>query len=333
MCGIIGYIGPNDTRKILINSLELLEYRGYDSAGVAFHEGNKIAVYKKAGRVSDLAEIVNAVKLPETFGGIGHTRWATHGAVIDKNAHPHQQGKVTLVHNGIIENYKELIKTYELESELKSDVDTEVAAALLNRFYDNDPYSAIRQLVSIIRGTFALAIMFTDRPNEIYAIRKVSPIVVCETENERVLASDLAPMASFNTEYYILPELTILKMDASGLSFTDLEGKEMRPDLMILNWEVEQINKQNYPFYMEKEICEQPEVVGKTINEYVKDGLPYFPEIPDSMFEDVREVVVVACGTSSHSGLVGKYLIEKHARVRTNVILASEFIYQDPILD
>ena len=332
MCGIIGYIGPNDTRKILTDSLELLEYRGYDSAGVAFHNGKNIEVYKIAARVSELEKLVSGVNYP-VHGGIGHTRWATHGSVRDINAHPHQADQVTLVHNGIIENYKELIKTYQLQNLLKSTGDSEVAAVLLNKFYHGEPFEAIKHLTEIITGTYALAIMFTDRPDEIYAIRKISPIVVAETETDRILASDLVALSPFTSSYYILPEMTVLKMSREGLQFTDLDGLEVRPELQQLNWEMEQYSRQNFPFYMEKEITEQPEVIEKTMNEYLKDGLPYFKDIPDSLFQDINEVVIVACGTSSNAGLVGKNLFERLGRLKTSVILASEFIYSQPVLD
>ncbi len=332
MCGIIGYIGPNDAREIIINSLELLEYRGYDSAGVAFHNGKNIEIYKKAARVSEIREMIRDVNY-KIRGGIGHTRWATHGSVRDINAHPHKSGLVTLVHNGIIENYKELIKTYQLQNQLISTGDSEVAAVLLNNFYHGEPEEAIWHLTELIEGTYSLAIMFEDRPDEIYAIRKVSPIVVACKDHDRVLASDLVALSNFTDEYYILPEMTLLKMDASGIRFSDKEGKEVLPPKEHLNWEIEQYSKQHYPFYMEKEISEQPEVIEKTIREYLKDGLPWFSEEFDQLIRDVDEVDFVACGTSSNAGLIGKSLLERICRLKANVILASEFIYSDPILD
>mgnify|MGYP002853358544 CR=1 FL=1 len=331
MCGIVGYIGSNDTLSILLNSLERLEYRGYDSAGIAFHNGKDIEIIKKAGRVSALRELTKGISSP-LYGGIGHTRWATHGSVKDVNAHPHRSGRVTLVHNGIIENYKDLIKTYQIQNQLISTGDTEVAAVLLDKFYHEDPFEAIRHLSEIIQGTYAFVIMFSDRPNEIYAIRKVSPIVLVKNESEAILASDLAPLSQFSDTYYILPEKTIVKMSSDGISFRDFQGNEVDVEKEKLDWEVEQYSKQNYPFYMEKEISEQPEVLQKTIDSYCKDGLPFFKNVPDSYFQDIEEIVIVACGTSYHSGLAGKYMIEKLARIRTSVVLASEFIYSLPVL-
>lgn len=219
MCGIIGYTGSEDVKGVLLDALELLEYRGYDSAGIAVADtGQKqTKVYKCAGRVKDLRAICESEKLI-TECGIGHTRWATHGGVNDTNAHPHQVGKVTLVHNGIIENYRELIADYELESVLKSETDSEVVAALLNKFYTGDPDEAIKKTVSKLKGTFALVILFEDHQGEIYSVRNVSPIVATLCKEGAMLASDLTALCRFTNRYFVVPEYHILKLAKMPLS-------------------------------------------------------------------------------------------------------------------
>ena len=334
MCGIIGYVGTDKTADILLKSLELLEYRGYDSSGVAFCSGKNVEVFKCPDRVSVLRQLT-AGHGKGARAGIGHTRWATHGSVSYKNAHPHQSGQVTLVHNGIIENYKELTRTYHLEDILVSSGDSEVAAALLNGFYQGDPYAAIGKLVSIIKGTYALVILFADRPDEIYAIRKISPIVVAEKGEERMLASDLMPLADLTDTYFTLPEKTILKMDHDGISLRDLGGDPVEKKIEKLDWQIEQFDKKGYPFYMEKEITEQPEAIRATMERRIRDGLPYFGEdrIDERIFSDCRHIVIVACGTSYHAGLLSRNLFEKIAGIKTEVYVSSEFIYQEPLME
>jgi len=334
MCGIIGYVGTDKTADILLKSLELLEYRGYDSSGVAFCSGKKVEVFKCPDRVSVLRELVNGHGRG-SCSGIGHTRWATHGSVSYKNAHPHQSGRVTLVHNGIIENYKELTRTYHLEDILVSSGDSEVAAVLLDRFYDGDPYTAIRKVAGLIKGTYALVMLFSDRPDEIYAIRKVSPIVVAQNEKEKMLASDLMPLADISESYFVLPENTVLKMSHEELTLTNLNGNRIEAQYAVLDWKVEQFNRKGYPFYMEKEIMEQPEVIERTLKEHIADGLPDFSgdQIDEGLFERCSHIAIVACGTSYHAGLLCRSLFEKTAGVKTEVFLASEFIYQEPLLE
>ncbi|MBP3891588.1 MAG: glutamine--fructose-6-phosphate transaminase (isomerizing) [Solobacterium sp.] len=334
MCGIIGYIGTNKTADILLDSLELLEYRGYDSAGVAFCSGKNVHVFKCADRVSVLRELVNS-NGQDAKVGIGHTRWATHGSVSYKNSHPHQVGHVTLVHNGIIENYKELIHTYHLENKLVSTGDSEVACALLDFFYQGNPMEAIKKTCEVIEGTYALVMIFDDRQEEIYAIRKVSPIVVSENENERMLASDVMPLSRISKEYFTLPENTILKMDEEKICLFDLDGKQVKVEMEKLDWDIEQIGTQGYPCYMEKEIAEQEEVIQRTLFAYLEEGLPSFQKegLADKVFQTTKHLVIVACGTSYHAGLYAKLLFEKVARLKTDVYLASEFIYQNPVVE
>ena len=230
MCGIIGYTGSEDVKGVLLDALELLEYRGYDSAGIALADTGlkQTKVYKCAGRVKDLRAICESEKLI-TECGIGHTRWATHGGVNDTNAHPHQVGKVTLVHNGIIENYRELIADYELESVLKSETDSEVVAALLNKFYTGDPDEAIKKTVSKLKGTFALVILFEDHQGEIYSVRNVSPIVATLCKEGAMLASDLTALCRFTNRYFVVPEYHILKLAKDAIVLKDFNGNQVEP--------------------------------------------------------------------------------------------------------
>ena len=336
MCGIIGYTGSEDVKGVLLDALELLEYRGYDSAGIALADTGlkQTKVYKCAGRVKDLRAICESEKLI-TECGIGHTRWATHGGVNDTNAHPHQVGKVTLVHNGIIENYRELIADYELESVLKSETDSEVVAALLNKFYTGDPDEAIKKTVSKLKGTFALVILFEDHQGEIYSVRNVSPIVATLCKEGAMLASDLTALCRFTNRYFVVPEYHILKLAKDAIVLKDFNGNQVEPDYLEVDWELNNAGKNGYPFYMEKEIMEQPEAIKNTIKDRIVNGLPDFTSdgVPDSLFTDCDRICVVACGTAMHAGLVAQALVKSIVHVQMDVELASEFMYSDPVID
>ncbi len=336
MCGIIGYTGKDAAKDIMLDALELLEYRGYDSAGIAVCEGEKsqIQVYKCAGRVKDLRNLCEKEEIEGTCG-IGHTRWATHGGVSSENAHPHKYGKVTLIHNGIIENYKDLIGKYGLLDQLHSQTDSEVAAAVLSHFYKGDPYEAIRKAVLKLKGTFALGILFEDIPGTIFAIRNVSPIVVTRTENGMMLASDAAVLGQYSEEYFVLPEFHILELKEEGATLYDLSGETAEPRWLVLDWDTSRSGKDGYPFYMEKEIMEQPEVIRETLQPRIYEGVPDFTqdEIPDHLLRDCERICVVACGTAMHAGLVGKALIHSLVRIHMDVELASEFMYSDIVVD
>lgn len=335
MCGIIGYTGENAAESIMLDALELLEYRGYDSAGIAVCDSNgDVMIRKCAGRVKELRA---RCKSTQTLGtcGIGHTRWATHGGVSDENAHPHRFDKVTVIHNGIIENYRELTKKYELGGSLKSQTDSEVAAAVLSHFYNGDPYAAIRKAVLKLKGTFALGIMFEDIPGVIFAVRNVSPIVIAKTEEGSMLASDVTVLGQYTKEYFVLPEFHVAVLKKDGIELYDMAGEPAEPEWLTVNWDVNRSSKGGYPFYMEKEIMEQPDVVRETIMPHIKDGLPDFSEetIPDSLLRDCDRICVVACGTAMHAGLVGKALMQSLVRMHMDVELASEFMYADTIVD
>ena len=336
MCGIIGYTGSEDVREVLLDALELLEYRGYDSAGIALRdeESGKTEVRKCAGRVSDLRAICASEKVVSQCG-IGHTRWATHGGVNDCNAHPHQVGKVTLVHNGIIENYRELIADYDLADTLKSETDSEVVAALLNRFYQGKPEEAIKKTVSKLKGTFALVILFEDQKDVIYSTRNVSPIVATICKEGAMLASDLTALCRFTNRYFVVPEYHILKLSADKLTLTDFDGNEMLPKYLTVDWELNSAGKNGYPFYMEKEIMEQPEAIENTIRNRIVGGMPDFTAdgVPDTLFTECEHICIVACGTAMHAGLVAQALVKSILHMHIEVQMASEFMYSDPVID
>ena len=336
MCGIIGYTGSEDVREVLLDALELLEYRGYDSAGIALRdeESGKTEVRKCAGRVSDLRAICASEKVVSQCG-IGHTRWATHGGVNDCNAHPHQVGKVTLVHNGIIENYRELIADYDLADTLKSETDSEVVAALLNRFYEGNPEEAIKKTVSKLKGTFALVILFEDQKDVIYSTRNVSPIVATICKEGAMLASDLTALCRFTNRYFVVPEYHILKLSADKLTLTDFDGNEMLPKYLTVDWELNSAGKNGYPLYMEKEIMEQPEAIENTIRNRIVGGMPDFTAdgVPDTLFTECEHICIVACGTAMHAGLVAQALVKSILHMHIEVQMASEFMYSDPVID
>lgn len=340
MCGIIGCTGNQPVRNILINGLKQLEYRGYDSAGIAlFDPKTGIILKKKVGRVADLEA---ATENLETVAGcgIGHTRWATHGGVTEANAHPHQVGHVTLVHNGIIENYRELTTEYGLKDVLKSETDTEVVAALLDRLYEGDPMKTIKKVVNLLAGSFALCIMFDDQPGKIFTIRNVSPMVATHFKNEdgtegSLIASDLVALIDYSKEYFVVPEYHILTLKEDGIEIHDLKGNEVKPEILTVSWDINAAKKGGYPHFMLKEIYEQPEALERTIQPRVVNGLPDFTEdgIDDEVFKNLKQITVVACGTAMHAGIVGKSLIESTLRIPVLTEIASEFRYKDPIID
>jgi glucosamine--fructose-6-phosphate aminotransferase (isomerizing) len=336
MCGIIGYTGKRDASEVMLDALELLEYRGYDSAGIALsgEKGQETRIVKCAGRVKDLRQLCETRNV-EGHCGIGHTRWATHGGVCDENAHPHRFGRVTVIHNGIIENYRQLTEKYGLEGKLSSQTDSEVAAAVLDHFYEGDPYSAIRKTVLKLKGTFALAVIFADIPGKIYAIRNVSPIVAASTEDGAILASDVAAIVPFTTQYFVVPELNVICLSEDGIEMYDLSGDKAGIEWLTVDWDVSRSDKGGYPYYMEKEIMEQPQVIKDTILPRIKDGKPDLSAegIEDSMLADCSRICVIACGTAMHAGLVGKSLIQAAIGIHVDVVMASEFMYNDPVVD
>lgn len=336
MCGIIGFAGHKPAQNILLDGLQRLEYRGYDSAGIAFFKdnGKHVSIRKTAGKVNDLRAICDDENASTT--GIGHTRWATHGGVTNANAHPHKFGDVTLLHNGIIENYHELIEKYELKGQLKSDTDTEVAAAVISKNYDGDPKEAIKKAVKELKGSFAFCILFKGHPGEVYAVRNVSPLVASHTDSEgSFIASDLTAFIEFSNSYFVVPEYHILTLKDDGITLEDLEGNVVEPEYLTVDWDVSTAQKDGYPHYMIKEIHEQPRALADTINPRVKDLLPDFEDdnIPDSLFEGVHDITVIACGTAMYAGNVGRTLIQNKFGIPVTVAIASEFRYERPTID
>lgn len=334
MCGIIGYTGYDEAKGILIKGLKALEYRGYDSSGIAVYNPNykECLVTKCEGRVSRLEEKCSDVK---GKAGIGHTRWATHGKVSDKNSHPHKFGSVTVVHNGIIENYDALKNTLGISDKLRSGTDSEIAAALIDRCYSGNAESAIISAVKKLRGTYALAIMFDDIADTVFAVRNVSPIVCCSNEQGSYIASDIMAIGEYCERYFVLPELTLAKVTADGISLKDFDGNEIEADFKFLDWDIKNNGKCGYPFYMEKEIMEQPSVLEKTIMSRLDGYMPDFSKdkIDTEIFERCKNISIIACGTAMHSGLAGKQLIERICRIPVAVYMASEFMYSEPIID
>lgn len=333
MCGIIGYTGSLLAQDILLDGLSKLEYRGYDSAGIAYVKDGKetISIRKTVGKVADLKAICDD---NNATCGIGHTRWATHGGVINANAHPHKCGNVALIHNGIIENYHELVQEYDLAGELISETDTEVVCALIHRLYEGKPIDTIRKVVGLLQGSFAFCIMFKDHPGEIYCVRNVSPLVATYCKDGAFIASDLTAFINYSKRYFIVPEYTILTVTQDGIQMEDLDGNQVEPEYLEVNWDVTAAQKDGYPYFMLKEIHEQPDAIVRTITPRIKNGLPDFTEdgIPESFFEDVSDITIVACGTAMYAGMVGKTMLQKYLRLPVTVAIASEFRYEDPVL-
>ena len=333
MCGIIGFTGKLEAQDILLNGLASLEYRGYDSAGIAyFKDTGKISLRKTVGKVKDLRAICDDEN--NSTCGIGHTRWATHGGVTNANAHPHKVGQIALIHNGIIENYHELVNKFDLTDQLISETDTEVAAALINKLYNGDPKEALKKAVAEIEGSFAFCVLFKDHPGEIYAIRNVSPMVATHCEEGSFIASDLTAFIKYNKRYFIVPEYHILTMKEDGIDLEDLNGNAVEPEYLEVNWDVTAAQKDGYPHFMIKEIHEQPQAITRTITPRIKDMLPDFSEdgIPDSFFEDVNDITIVACGTAMYAGMVGKTMIQNRLHIPVTVAIASEFRYEEPVI-
>ncbi len=334
MCGIIGYTGYSQARDVLIKGLKTLEYRGYDSAGIAVYNSNykQCLVTKCKGRVEKLEEKTKDVK---GTSGIGHTRWATHGEVSDNNSHPHKFGAVTIVHNGIIENYSTIKNTIGVSGKLKSDTDSEVVAALIDKYYVSNPCDAIIKAVKELTGTFALGVMFDDVPDKIFAVRNVSPIVCCQNDDGAYIASDITALGEYSDKYFVLPEFSVAQISSNGIEVCDFNKNLLEPQILTLDWDIKNSGKGNYPFYMEKEIMQQPEVIEKTVSSRINDMKPDFSAdgVDDSIFTDCSNITVVACGTAMHAGLIGKHIIEKTCSVPVNVCMASEYMYNEPIID
>ena len=336
MCGIVGYVGPRDCSDVLVSALQKLEYRGYDSAGIAvFDENDVITTVKTEGKLQNLKDKLQVVGKPKGHVGIGHTRWATHGEPSDVNSHPHSGARVTIVHNGIIENYQE-IKSFLTGKgrEFISETDTEVVAQLLDFYYDGDPIKTIDRVMGEVVGSFALGIMFKDFPDRVFAVRRESPLIVGIADGEAFIASDVPAILQYTKNYYLLEHDEIATLTNEGVSFVDKYLNPIEKELKTADWDQEAAEKGGYPHFMIKEINEQPEAIRTTIMPRIKDNLPNLGEcgITLEMLKGFKSVTIVACGTAMHAGMVGKYVIEDLARIPVNVDIASEFRYRNPII-
>ncbi len=335
MCGIIGYTGPLAAKNVLLNGLSQLEYRGYDSAGIAFFGADQeVHVLKTVGKVARLRDLCAGIQ-EEIHCGIGHTRWATHGGVTAENAHPHQAGRVTMIHNGIIENYHQLTADFELEGKLISQTDTEVAARVLDALYDGDPLASLRRFQPLLKGSYSFCILFSDHPGEIYALRNVSPLVAAYTHSGSIVASDLTALIPYTKKYVVVPEDRVVKMTPYRMAFYDENGHEIQPEILEVNWDTDAAMKNGFPHFMLKEIHEQPDAMKNTILPRLTRGLPDFSEdgIPDQIFADCNQIRIVACGTAMHAGMVARAIMEPLLRIPVLVSVASEFRYEDPLVD
>jgi glucosamine--fructose-6-phosphate aminotransferase (isomerizing) len=335
MCGIVGYVGPRDCSDVLVSALTKLEYRGYDSAGIAVFENNEIKVAKTQGRLADLSAKMMTEGKPKGHVGIGHTRWATHGQPSDVNSHPHSGERVTIVHNGIIENYIELKDFLSGKGrKFLSDTDTEVAAQLLDYYYDGDPLATISNVIHMLKGSFALGIIFADFPDTVFAVRRESPLIIGVGENETFIASDVPAILQYTRNYYLIKHDEIAKLDYNGVEFFDSHLNPITKELQEADWDMESAEKGGFPHFMLKEINEQPESIKKTIIPRIKNGMPDLSEcgITVEALREFKNIHIVACGTAMHAGMVGKYVIEELARIPVNVDIASEFRYRDPLI-
>ena len=336
MCGIVGYVGKRSAQDVLLDGLEKLEYRGYDSAGVALALDGGIRVVKSKGRLTALREKLAAQQLAQSFCGIGHTRWATHGEPSDVNSHPHSTPRVSIVHNGIIENYgllKERLaaKGYTFQSE----TDTEVLVKLIDSCYTGDPLRALQQALAKVRGSYALAVLFRDYPDTIFAVKRESPLIVGWGEGENFVASDIPALLKYTRKYSVLEEGDMAVCTTEGIRFYNEFGEPVERQQLTVDWDMEAAEKGGYPHFMLKEINEQPAAIMATVSPRVEDGLPVLriPELTDEVLRGIGRVHLVGCGTAMHAGMVGKSAIETLARVPAEVDIASEFRYRDPILE
>ena len=341
MCGIVGYIGGDQAAPILLHGLSKLEYRGYDSAGIAIRneETGNISIVKAKGRLKILSEKTNDGKAVQGTCGIGHTRWATHGEPSENNAHPHctDDKSVVLVHNGIIENYQEL-KDKLLKSgyTFYSQTDTEIAVKLVDYYYKKTgtPLEAISRAMLRIRGSYAFGIMFHDHPGKIFAARKDSPLIIGKNENGSLIASDVPAILDLTRNVYYIGNHEIAELTQDEIHFYNIDREEIQKEMVEIKWDAEAAEKGGYEHFMLKEIHEQPRAVRDTIGAYVKEGKIDFTEtgLTDENLKDLERIYIVACGSAYHVGMVGKYVIEEIADVPVEVDLASEFRYRNPKL-
>ncbi len=335
MCGVVGYVGDRNCTDVLIDALSKLEYRGYDSAGIAVFEKNKIVVEKCQGKLQNLIDKLENGNKPIGHCGIGHTRWATHGEPSDINSHPHGNKRVTIVHNGIIENYRQIKDFLSNQGySFESQTDTETVAKLLDYYYDGNPLDTITKVIAEIEGSYALGIIFRDFPDTVFSVRRDSPLIVGLGNNENFIASDVPAILKYTKNYYLLEQDEIAVIKKDKVQIYDIHQNLVEKEVMVANWDINSAEKCGYEHFMLKEIHEQPKAIRDTVSPRVSDGLPNLEEcgITVDTLKDVSQLFIVACGTAMHAGIVGKYVIEDLARVSVTVDMASEFIYRNPII-
>ena len=339
MCGIVGYNGKKKAVDILLDGLSKLEYRGYDSAGIAVKDKN-IEIFKAKGKLINLQDKIKDKNLKGTIG-IGHTRWATHGEPSENNAHPHvsNNGNVTLVHNGIIENYQELIQKLEKHNyKFYSDTDTEVLTNIIDYYYNKykiGPIDAINRTMVRVRGSYAIAVMFKDYPDEIWVARKDSPMIIGQNDDGTYVASDVPAILKYTKNVYYIDNLEAACLKKDKVIFYDLNGDVIKKEMQEIKWDVSAAEKEGYEHFMIKEIYEQPEVIKKTINSYIQDNTIDISRsnLTKEEIKDIKEIYIIACGSAYHVGVCAQYILEDLTKIPVRVEIASEFRYRKPLLN
>ena len=341
MCGIVGYIGKKQAAPILLDGLSKLEYRGYDSAGMAVYDGDQINIKKATGRLKVLSELTHGGETMQGTLGIGHTRWATHGEPSDVNAHPHfnKEQSIAVVHNGIIENYLKLkLKLQDKGYEFCSETDTEVVAHLLDYYYNKygkDPLVAVTKVIHRVEGSYALGIIFADYPEVVYSVRKDSPLIVGRSEEVNLIASDVQEVLRYTRDVYFIDNEEIARLSEDDIEFFNVDGEPIQKESKHIDWDINAAEKNGYEHFMLKEIYEQPKAVRDTISPRIKDGEIVIEELgmTDEEIRAIKKIHIVACGSAYHTGVTNKYIFEGLARIPVEVDLASEFRYRNPILE
>ena len=338
MCGIVGYIGTQQAAPILLNGLSKLEYRGYDSAGIAIYNGTSIDMVKSKGRLKVLNELTHDGETIKGTIGIGHTRWATHGSPSDVNAHPHfnKDKSIVVVHNGIIENYLKLRKKLEKHGyEFVSETDTEVIAHLLDYYYHGNPLQAITKVMHRMEGSYALGIIFKEHPEELYAVRKDSPLIVGETKDGNIIASDVPAVLKYTRDVIFIENEEIVRMTEDSMEFFNVDEEALEKEAVHIDWDVNAAEKGGFEHFMLKEMYEQPKAITDTFAPRIRDGKIVIEELgmTDEEIKAIKKIMIVACGSAYHTGVTSKYVFEGLARIPVEVDVASEFRYRDPILE
>lgn len=338
MCGIVGYIGKEQAAPIILDGLSRLEYRGYDSAGMAVFDGEKINIQKSAGRLKILENLTRGGESMPGICGIGHTRWATHGAPSDVNAHPHfnKAETIAVVHNGIIENYLQLRKKLAGKGyQFVSETDTEVLAHLLDYYYKGNPLETVTKVLHRVEGSYALGIMFADCPDQIFAARKDSPLIVGENQDGCFIASDVPAILKYTRKVYYVDNHEVVRLRADHMHFYTVDEEEIEKEAVTIDWDANAAEKAGYEHFMLKEMYEQPKTISDTLTPRVKGKDVVIEELnmTDEELREIKKLHIVACGSAYHAGMTGKYVLEGLARIPVEVDLASEFRYRDPILE